>query len=112
MVPDLAGFFRRARLRFTQTERPGTAWNMSGYPAGNKTCPKGDGIALCEDYIDAFDRVIQYHHVKRPAAGAFLSLVDCDEWGGRTLSFDSLACHCQRRRLGHWNDSHLHSCSC
>jgi hypothetical protein len=57
------------------------------YLAGNKTCPKGDGIALCEDYVDAFDRVIQYHHVKRPAAGAFLSFVDCDlssicdEWG-------------------------------
>jgi hypothetical protein len=48
------------------------------YLAGNKTCPKGHGSALCEDYIDAFDRVIQYHHVKRPAAGAFLSFVDCD----------------------------------
>src|SRR5271155_1172381 len=48
------------------------------YLAGNKTCPKGDGVALCEDYIDAFDRVIQYHHVKRPAARAFLSFVDCD----------------------------------
>jgi hypothetical protein len=48
------------------------------YLASNKTCPKGDGIALCEDFIAAFDRVIQYHHVKRPAAGAFLSFVDCD----------------------------------
>ena len=48
------------------------------YLAGKKTCPESDGIALCEDYIDAFDRVIQYHHVHRPAAGAFLSFVDCD----------------------------------
>jgi hypothetical protein len=48
------------------------------YLAGNKTCPKDDGVALCEDYIDAFDRVIRYHHVKKPAAGAFLSFVDCD----------------------------------
>ena len=57
------------------------------YLAGNKTCPKSDGIALCEDFIDAFDRVIQYHHIYQPAAGAFLSFVDCDlssicdEWG-------------------------------
>ncbi len=48
------------------------------YAAGNKTCPTSDGPAMCEDYINAFDRVAQYHHVKRPAAGAFLSFVDCD----------------------------------
>jgi hypothetical protein len=48
------------------------------YLANNKTCPKSDGIALCAAFIDAFDRVIQYHHVTRPAAGASLSFVDCD----------------------------------
>jgi hypothetical protein len=48
------------------------------YLASNKTCPKSDGIALCEAFIDAFDRVIQYHHVKKPTAGASLSFVDCD----------------------------------
>ena len=48
------------------------------YIAGNKTCPKDDGLALCESFVHAFDRVIQYHHVARPAAGAFLSFVDCD----------------------------------
>lgn len=48
------------------------------YLASNKTCPKNDGLALCKDFIDAFNRVIQYHHVSRPAAAASLSFVDCD----------------------------------
>ena len=48
------------------------------YFAGKRTCPSSDGLSMCEDFIDAFDRVIQYHHVRGPAAGAFLSFVDCD----------------------------------
>lgn len=33
---------------------------------------------MCEDYVLAFDRLIEHSHVRRPVAGAFFTYVDCD----------------------------------
>jgi len=46
--------------------------------ANNTTCLKNDGIALCEAFIHAFDRVAQAHHIKEIAAGASSSFMGCD----------------------------------
>ena len=58
------------------------------YVAGRRTCPKQDGIEMCEEYIRAFDRLLEFHHTQPPAANAYISFVDCDisanlchDWG-------------------------------
>lgn len=58
------------------------------YVAGRRTCPKQDGREICEDYIEAFDRLLEFHHTQRPAANAFLSFVDCDVSGNLCHDWD------------------------
>lgn len=59
--------------------------NVWIYVAGRETCPKSDGIDMCEDYIAAFD---QFIHTSTASRGVVLAFVDCDvsellciEWG-------------------------------
>jgi len=58
------------------------------YVGGRKTCPSSDGIVMCENFIAAFNKLIEYSHVNKLARSAILAFVDCDisdrlcqEWG-------------------------------